>query len=426
MTPASFGTIHQADHSRFPFRTAFATPALGIAICPLLVLSGIGRGAVTDFSTVPGTIITHQPASTGIYLGSPGIASLPDGTYLAKCDEFGPKSTENSVAVTRVYRSRDRGQTWAHAVTVSPMYWASIFTHRDAVYLLGNAKQNGDIVIMRSMDGGATWTSPKDERSGLLFPGRFHCAPVPVVRHDGRLWRAMEDTDGGTSWGKHFRARVLSAPVEAELLDARSWTLSEPVAPDFTWLDGTFGGWLEGNVVVARDGELLNLMRVHHVPAGGRAAVLHVKPDGRSLAFGAKEDFIDFPGGAKKFQIRWDEVGRCYWALANWVPPSQAAKANADRVRNTLALLRSTDLRNWEVRCALIHHPDQTKHGYQYPDFLIEGADLIAAIRTAHDDGLGGAHNQHDANFLTFHRWRDFRRLGAMDSVAQLREEVAP
>lgn len=389
-----------------------------------LLLGGCFALAAADFSTVPGTIITHQPASTGIFLGSPGLVVLPDGTYLAKCDEFGPQSTENSVAVTRVYRSRDRGQNWAHVVTVSPMYWASIFTQRDAVYLLGNAKQNGDIVIMRSIDGGTTWTSPKDDQSGLLFPGRFHCAPVPVIEHNGRLWRAMEDTDAGGNWGKHFRARVMSAPVGADLLAARNWTLSEPVAPDFNWLDGQFGGWLEGNVVVAPGGELLNLMRVHHIPAGGKAAALRVSPDGKSLAFDGARDFIDFPGGAKKFQIRWDEVGKCYWALANWGPPSQAHKANADKIRNTLALLRSTDLRSWEVRCALIHHPDQVKHGYQYPDFLIEGDDLIAMVRTAHDDGLGGARNQHDANFMTFHRWPNFRQLTAADSVPALREEV--
>ncbi|HSH15297.1 MAG TPA: exo-alpha-sialidase, partial [Verrucomicrobiae bacterium] len=61
-----------------------------------LLLGGCFALAAADFSTVPGTIITHQPASTGIFLGSPGLAVLPDGTYLAKCDEFGPQSTETS------------------------------------------------------------------------------------------------------------------------------------------------------------------------------------------------------------------------------------------------------------------------------------------------------------------------------------------
>ena len=43
--------------------------------------------------------------------------------------------------------------------------------------------------------------------------------------------------------------------------------------------------------------------------------------------------------------------------------------------------------------------------------------DLIALVRTAHDDGLGGARNNHDANFMTFHRFTNFRKLTMSDSV---------
>jgi hypothetical protein len=32
-------------------------------------------------------------------------------------------------------------------------------------------------------------------------------------------------------------------------------------------------------------------------------------------------------------------------------------------------------------------------------DWQFERSDIIAACRTAYDDGLGGAHNNHDANF---------------------------
>ena len=42
-------------------------------------------------------------------------------------------------------------------------------------------------------------------------------------------------------------------------------------------------------------------------------------------------------------------------------------------------------------------------------DWLFDGDDIIAACRTAYDDGLGGAHNNHDANYLTFHRIANFR-----------------
>lgn len=87
-------------------------------------------------------------------------------------------------------------------------------------------------------------------------------------------------------------------------------------------------------------------------------------------------------------------------------------------VRNTLALISSPDLRTWEQRVIVLYHPDTAKHGFQYVDWQFEGADIIAACRTAHDDSEGGAHNHHDANFLTFHRWTNFRDLRMTDSVA--------
>mgnify|MGYP000989627967 FL=1 len=90
---------------------------------------------------------------------------------------------------------------------------------------------------------------------------------------------------------------------------------------------------------------------------------------------------------------------------------------NPGGIRNTLALTCSPDLLHWTVRCILLYHPDVAKHGFQYVDWLFDGADIIAACRTAYDDGLGGAHNNHDANFLTFHRWTDFREKTLADSV---------
>lgn len=73
-----------------------------------------------------------------------------------------------------------------------------------------------------------------------------------------------------------------------------------------------------------------------------------------------------------------------------------------------MALASSKDLRNWIVERIILHHPDIKKHAFQYVDWLFEGEDIIAVSRTAYDDGLGGAANYHDANFITFHRIRDF------------------
>ena len=63
------------------------------------------------------------------------------------------------------------------------------------------------------------------------------------------------------------------------------------------------------------------------------------------------------------------------------------------------------------MRAIVLQHPNREKHAFQYADWQFDGDDLIAVSRTAYDDGLGGAANQHAANYLTFHRIKKFREL---------------
>jgi cellulase (glycosyl hydrolase family 5) len=365
----------------------------------------------------PGVAIHYSPAADKIYLGSPGIAKLPNGTYLAKCDEFGPGSVEHKKAVTLVFRSADQGKSWQKLARIDGLFWASIFVHKNNVYLFGTDKHHGNTVILRSTDNGKTWTTPKDKTAGLLLgDGKYHTAPVPVVIHNSRIWRAMEDAMGPGGWGSRYRAFMMSAPVDADLLQADSWTCSNRLGRNSKWLNGKFGGWLEGNAIVTPDGQIVNILRADYRPAGGKAAVIQISPDGKKAAFESETGFIDFPGGCKKFTIRYDKTSQKYWTLSNAVLPHHVG-SNPERTRNAVALMSSPDLKTWAIRCVLIYNPDTKKHGYQYPDWLFEGEDIIAAIRTAHDDDHGGAHNQHDANFLTFHRIKNFRQLKLTDSA---------
>lgn len=382
------------------------------------------RAAEPDFTGVPGVVVDHSPKSSGRYVGSPAIAILPDGRHVASHDLFGPKSTEHVQAVTRVFRSADRGQTWTHLTDIHGAFWSSLFVHGGALYLLGTYHHYGDAVIRRSSDGGKTWTEPKDSGTGLLLKGNYHCAPVPVTVHGGRIWRAMEDRMGPGGWGTHFRSLMMSAPVDSNLLHADSWTLSSRLGRDPKWLQGAFRGWLEGNAVVDPAGRLVNILRVA-CQQGGKAAIVRISDDGRNAAFDPTDGFIDFPGGAKKFTIRFDSRTERYWSLSNWVPPRHAHEA-AGGTRNTLALVSSANLRRWTINCLLLHHPDRARHGFQYPDWLFDGDDIVAAIRTAYDDGLGGAHNAHDANFLTFHRFANFRNLTLADGATHPDELTAP
>ncbi|MGM0488526.1 MAG: sulfatase-like hydrolase/transferase [Planctomycetota bacterium] len=373
--------------------------------CPALADE---RGDLAYTVRPPGVVIDHMPAKDRRYVGSPSIAILPNGRYVASHDIFGPGSTYSR---SRVFESTDRGKSWHRIAEIDDAFWSTLFVHRGDLYLIGTTKRYGNAVIRRSEDGGHTWTTPTGPETGLLLSdGGYHCAPQPVLKHQGRIWRAMEDNRGGQGWGKHFRAIMMSAPLDADLLDRNNWTRSNALAGNEQWLDGQFNGWLEGNAVAAPDGHVVNILRVD-VPTGrGRAAITNISEDGKTVSFDPETGFIDMPGGSTKFTIRFDEKSEYYWSLANHIPERHVGEGRKPgSIRNTLALVRTKDLRDWELRAIVAYHPDVKDHGFQYPDWQFDGDDVVAVSRTAYDDGLGGAHNYHDANFMTFHRIDDFR-----------------
>ncbi|MBI5833617.1 MAG: exo-alpha-sialidase, partial [Armatimonadetes bacterium] len=328
----------------------------------------------------PGIVIHYQAAASGCYIGSPSIVALPDGKLVASHDLFGPK-TDKKDNVVLVYGSSDKGLTWQPLALVRHAFWSGLFVHRGVLYLMGTSGENGHVAIRRSDDGGRTWTQPVDQHTGLLTPdGLWHTAPMPVVVHRGRLWRAFEDMRGGQGWGVCFRAHMLSAPEDANLLEASNWTISEPLARDASWLGNTFGGWLEGNAVVTPAGDIVDILRVHQPAQPEKAAIVHIAADGKGASFDPATDFVDLPGGSKKFSIKPDPRGGGYWTLANWVPPHHVTN-RPDTVRNTQALLHSTDLRHWTLRSVLFYHPDPQVHAWQYLDWQFDGDDLIVVAR---------------------------------------------
>ncbi len=370
-----------------------------------------------------GIEVRFQPERTRTYLGSPAIVRAPDGALVASHDYFGPgcpRNHEREEALLSVYRSEDEGLSWSCITHVMNAYWSSLFVHRGALYLLGVSQQYGSIVIRRSDDSGFTWTHPADEHSGLLARGgyyhddpNYHCAPVPVLLHEGRLYRAFEECRGAV-WGRGFRSLVLSAPEDGNLLEAATWTRTDPLGLDPAWLPAAWPrlenpGWLEGNVVADPQGRLWNLLRLHSAPLADKAARIRILDQGRTLSFDPAAGFFDFPGGMTKFTIRRDPVTGLYLTLCN--PNTDPA---CPTQRNVLALAVSGDLFSWRVVRPLMEDdtglPWQQSlrlTGFQYADWQFDGHDLIALVRTAYR----GAHNFHDANRIVFLRVPAFRDL---------------
>ena len=256
---------------------------------------------------------------------------------------------------------------------------------------------------------------------------------MPVVEHEGRLCRAFEDCDP-PGWG-NFQAGVISASVDADLLDAANWTMSNKLAFNPDWIPREWdkqkakpGGWREGNVVVAPDGQLWNIMTFE---AGAildeKCPRLHISDSGKSLSFDPQTGYIDFPGAKAKFTIRRDPQTGKYLSLVNSLADKDLLRQMADdlssqryrsrhpmRQRNVLSLTVSDDLWNWRTIKTLIRDdtglmPEASimLTGFQYVDWQFDGDDLIYVVRTAYR----GARNFHDSNQIIFRVLKNFRDL---------------
>lgn len=365
---------------------------------------------ISSDQEVPGTVICHYKASSRIFPGSPGICILDDGTYLVSVEEGGPGCP--SPKCTDIYASYDKGNEWTLLSSISDgQAWSNIFELDGNVYVMGVDAPHGNIVIRKSDDKGKSWTKDVTPDNGLIRSGQFHTAPVPVVIHDGYIYRAFEAFNPDLPvWPKQYNAMILSAPVGADLMKAESWEASNQLIYNSSYLDGYFGGWLEGNAVPGPDNEMKLVMRVE-VPANieERIAVIDVSENGKQISFDAENGFHEMPGGAKKFTIRYDEKSGRYWTLSNYVK-AEHFNMNPGYVRNVLVLCSSVDLKSWIPHVEVLSHPDVKNHAFQYIDWRIDGNDMVFVSRTAYDDRYGGADSYHNANYITFHRLVDFRK----------------
>ena len=415
-----------------------------VRLTPLLVGWVVGALALTatggqaQSGPPPGIVVASSPDPDRAYIGTPAIAILPDGSYVSAHDFFGknPDLTDR----TRLYGSRDRGVTWTQLAELRGQAWFSLFVHRGALYLHGTASRYGDLTIRRSTDGGQTWTEPRDGKSGFLIRGRFHGAPVPVVVHAGRIWRAVEERVNDLPWPLHFSALVVSAPEDADLLDAANWTRTNGILFDPTWYNGRRPGWLEGNVVITPEGALANFLRVHTEPrpedrfasAGGATGIpryevgarAEISADGRTLSFDPAKGLIHLPGSQSKFTIRFDPRTKRYWSLIQKITlPHEGRdwKTSPIHQRNVLVLTSSADLRTWREESIVLRWREgqmlagNDRVAWQYLDWQFDGDDLVAVSRTS-----WGGQNYHNANFMTFHRVPNFRQRTRRDAPADL------
>lgn len=344
------------------------------------------------------------------------IIITPDGNYLASCTGAG------GVPGPVMFRSSDKGQTWekfgTYDVSVNRiMNMYSFFIHDGSLYMMGLGDRHTNLYICRSDDNGMTWTVPSDREHGLLLEGVFHSAQVPVLLSGGRLWRSCE------MYAQTMRERypfVLSAAEGSNLLDASNWIVTNKVTDTVYKVNGrTVSGFTEGNMVEGPDGVIYNFLRSNCTKDSGFGTRLFVTGT-TSLGLAPVRYCVNFPGGGKKFTMRYDPVSKHYWALTNpdvdypadgkLRHAGMADNLSHSLIRNRLSLLKSPDLVKWTVADnAVLFDPDPYFHGFQYCDWVVDGDDLICVIRVACPEPRGLPIRQHDANRMVFTRIRNFR-----------------
>jgi hypothetical protein len=392
----------------------------------------------------PLSLVKHQPERSRAYLGSPSVLRLPDGALLVTHDYYGtgcPRNHEAEESLTSVYRSEDNGATWVNITHIMNCYWSTLFLHNGSIYIFGTSQQYGSIYIRRSDDGGFTWTHPADADSGMLFRGgyyhdapSYHCAPVAVLVHEGRIYKAFEDCDPCV-WGTGFQACVISAPADSDLLKASSWTMSNKLPFDPAWVPKQWGetrkpGWREGNVVAAPDGQLWDIMTFEAGPlAAEKSARIRIEDGGRRISFDPATGYFDLPGCKAKLTIRRDPATGKYFTIGNCItdaklllelasdPDTTFTRFHRDhtmRQRNRSMLTVSDDLWNWRVlkvvcsdTSGLLPVDSIRLTGFQYTDWQFEGDDIIFAVRVAQR----GAGTFHDANQILYGVIENFRSL---------------
>ncbi|MBR4213020.1 MAG: exo-alpha-sialidase [Bacteroidales bacterium] len=383
--------------------TASATRA------PFVFGHAIRVQGVSDFGDVTISEVAKLRSGT---VSNVCIALLPDGNLLAACT--GVKEKEG----ISMFRSTDHGATWApfgeysSAVNLIENY-TNLFVYGNDVYLFGVAADREGFRVSRSSDNGRTWSVPDGSTTGLLLTGKYHTAQVPCIVSGGRIWRACETYNDDDASKKPF---VISAPVDTDLLDAASWTATNTVTATSYYIGADrISSMIEGNVVEAPDGSVVNIIRSNSAASSNYATLLHVSGT-TTLAYDAATDWVSMPGGGKKFTVRYDAQSGLYWSLTN--PHTEgsfshegiyAAGLQNSLRRNKLVLISSPDLRNWTERATILSDPDPFFHGFQYADWVVDGNDLAVVVRAAFPEVRGLPVRQHDSNKFIFVKVKDFR-----------------
>lgn len=331
---------------------------------------------------------------SGHFLCSPSIVRTKSGKLIAGMDLFGIPMPQN---LEILYYSDDNGKSWRYLTDLYPFYWSTLFVHKDVLYIIGLTTEYGSLQISCSYDEGETWEPAVTLCYGSNRDcdyGGVHRAPMQVVNYNGRLYTTCEYG----KWGECCHLpMVISVDENADLMKPENWNMTELIHFEGKWKEKAEGvqyDTIEGNVVMAPDGELYNFMRWK------LGAMLKLKIDKNNpdapLEF---VDIVEAPVTNSMFKII--EHGNKYLMVTNRKTEA-CGRFEAFRFRNVLSLVETEDFESFKVIKDIFNKEDEDplKNGFQYPAVLYENGEIYLNVRTA----MNEPNNEHDSNYMLFYK----------------------
>ena len=417
----------------------------------------------------------ESPDAEALWCYSPGICVIERESVrrlVATIDLSGPGSNElldeprwmrgDRAWQGRIFTSDDHGRSWRHRASF-PFMHARPFAAGDSVYVLGQAS---DLTIIRSDDGGETWSAPVKLTDGAIW----HQAPCNVWYAHGCVYLVMEKRvhQRVPGWNVSEFAQVLMrGRLDADLTIRENWTFASELAfidalpgppddpaidmfgvpfypnpyPDAHAAGGVNGpqswpiGWLETNVVQIADpdhiwcdatGKTFHLWARAHTGGTGYATITKVVERGDEPGTGPMETMLETvpggrrimytpcPGGQMKFHVLCDDATCMYWLLSTQARDSMVRPERLpdgrynlpNNERRRLQLHFSKNMIDW-CFAGLVAAGPVEQGSRHYASMVIDGDDLHVLSRS----GDERAHDPHNGNIITFHTVHGFREL---------------
>ena len=353
-----------------------------------------------------GGLVFAVPEDKRISIGPPSLIALANGKLLAAFDQTGPDvkglngkkghdAKRNRWMQGRVMSSSDGGASWQLAATF-PFRRASLFRDGGDVYLLGEA--SGGLCLMRSPDGGGSWSAPMELTGDL----DLWLAPTTVLAGSDAWYVPCLLASGGGMGLTVFRA-----PKGASLMNRKAWTqgpVSGPLSQLIQAAPGAGAGIPLGGASLAwRDPVLVKIADPKHpwhgesalqvlgATSSGRqhwAAMMRLSTVDLSLAPQTAPDgvpwiWVPLPGGHDKFDVFYDEPSRQHWLVGSrggFGLPLGAQAAQEDGLHR-IGLWSSENLVDWQFSASLASGGEGPAGIRCDPSAAVCGNDLVWVCR---------------------------------------------